>query len=105
MEGQTMTGPFPLCSQRLLDMQVVVERTQVSARTWRRIIAAGRIGVLRIEGSVRIPEAELERFLTERFTPAVKVLRHIDPETVESLVNNVVARRRGRPQISGRGAA
>lgn len=97
-----MSGPFPLCGQRLLDMQAIVERTQVSARSWRRIIAAGRIGVLRIEGSVRIPEAELERFLAERFTPAVKVLRHIDPATVESIVNNAVARRCGRPKISGR---
>lgn len=100
-----MTGPFPLCEQRLLDLSDIVAKTKISARSWRRIIRAGQIGILRIEGSVRIPEGELERFLAERFTPAVKVLRHIDPETVESIVNNAVARRRGRPQISARGPA
>lgn len=99
-----MTAPSLLCEQRLLDIQVVVEQTQVSARTWRRIIAAGRIGVLRIEGSVRIPEAELERYLSERFIPAVRVRRHLDPGTVESLINNVVARR-GRPRLAGGGPA
>jgi hypothetical protein len=97
-------GPFPLCEQRLFDMKAVVARTQVSARTWRRIIAAGWIGVLRIEGSVRIPEVELEQYLARQFVPAVKV-RGIDPETVESLVNIVVARRRGRPRIAGGPAA
>jgi hypothetical protein len=47
----------------------------------------------------------MERFLAERFTPAVKVLRHIDPETVESIINNAVTRRRGRPRIAEKESA
>lgn len=99
-----MTG-FPLGSQQFLDVPTFAQRISVSERTCRRIIRAGKIGVLRIEGSVRIPEKEIERYLAARFTPAVKVLRHLDPEMVESLVNEVVARRRGRPRIAGKGAA
>jgi excisionase family DNA binding protein len=100
-----MTGSSPLCSQHFFDVPTFAQRLGVSERTCRRIIRAGKIGVLRIEGSIRIPEAELERFLSERFVPAIKVRKHVDPETVMSLVNNIVARRRGRPQISGRGPA
>jgi excisionase family DNA binding protein len=100
-----MAGPLPLCSERFLDVPALAQRLGVSERTCRRIIRAGKIGIFRIEGSVRIPEVELERFLAERFTPAVKVLRHVAPGTVESIVNDVVARRRGRPRIAGGPAA
>lgn len=96
-----MIAPLPLCEQLLFDLKEVAARTRVSARTWRRLIRAGRIGIIRIEGSVRIPEAELEQFLGARFLPAVKV-REIDPETVKLLVDNAVSRRRGRPRIAGR---
>lgn len=104
MEGQAMTG-FSLSSQHFLDVPALAQRMGVSSRTVRRIIRGGKIGVCRIEGSVRVPEAELERFLSERFVPAIKIRKHVDPETVKSLVNNVVARRRGRPHISGGGPA
>lgn len=100
-----MTGPFPLCLQHFLDVPTFALRLGVSERTCRRIVREGKIGILRVEGSVRIPEAEIERYLGERYVPAVEVRRCVDPDTVLSLVNNVVARRRGRPRIAGKGPA
>jgi excisionase family DNA binding protein len=87
----------PLAEQKLLDLAYIIEQTGLSARTWRRIISAGRIGFLRIEGSVRVPEEEFAGFLKERFTPA---RRDLPPATVESIIDSVVSRRR-RPRISG----
>jgi Helix-turn-helix domain len=93
-----VASPSLLCGQRLLDLAAVIEMTKVSARSWRRIIRAGKIGVLRIEGSVRIPEAELERFLAERFTPARELRRKRGPEEIEAILDRV-APQRGRPRI------
>jgi excisionase family DNA binding protein len=89
----------PLAGQPLLDLATLVERTKLSARTWRRLISAGKIGVLRIEGSVRIPEAEFERFLAERYVPPRQTRRHGGPQEVEKILDCLVPRRRGRPRI------
>lgn len=65
-----------------------------SARTWRRIIASGQIGVLRINGTVKIPEAELERFLAQRFVPA-RAAAPVNSKSVVEILDNIVPRRRG----------
>jgi hypothetical protein len=93
-----MDAAKPLSEQRLFDLSDIVKRTKISARSWRRIIRAGGIGVLRIEGSVRIPEAELERFLTERFVPH-KLRRPLASAEIEQVLDRVAPRRRGRPKI------
>ena len=94
-----MPTTAPLCEQRLLDLEAIVERTHLSARTWRRIIRAGQIGIVRIEGSVRIPEMELERYLSERFFPARELRRPLAPASIEALIDKHAPRRRGRPRI------
>jgi hypothetical protein len=90
----------PFSEQRLLDLAAVIERTGLSARSWRRIIRARKIGILRIEGSVRIPEEELERFLAERFTPARDLRREREPQEIEAILDRAVPLR-GRPRVVG----
>jgi hypothetical protein len=85
-------------SQRLLDLAAVIERTKISARSWRRILRARKIGFLRIEGSIRIPEAELERFLAERYLPPRDLRRARGPEEIEEILDRVVPQR-GRPRV------
>lgn len=63
------TTPTSLASKPSHAVHVVADRLGLSERTVRRLIASGRIGVLRIMGTVRIPEVELERFLQEQFIP------------------------------------
>ena len=62
-------------------------------RTWRRLIQRGEIGVLRIGGAVKVPEAELERFLSERFTPA-RSARKEEPRTVAEIIDLALPRKR-----------
>lgn len=90
----------PFAEQRLLDLPDIVKRTNISARSWRRIIRAGQIGIIRIEGSVRIPEAELERFLSERWHPA-REIRRTGPYSIEDALDKVAPAKRGRPRIVG----
>ena len=90
----------PLSAQRLLDLRTVAERTGISARTWRRLIREGAIGVLRIAGTVRVPETALEDFLRERYHPPRPLRRAVGPQEVEAILDRVVPRRRGRPKIA-----
>lgn len=64
-----------------------------SPRTWRRLIQRGEIGVLRIGGGVKVPEAELERFLSERFV-APRKQREDRPQTVSEAIDRVLPRLR-----------
>jgi len=64
-----------------------------SPRTWRRLIQRGEIGVLRIGGAVKVPESELERFLSERFTPA-RAIRKEEPRTVAEIIDLALPRKR-----------
>ena len=64
-----------------------------SPRTWRRLISRGEIGILRIGGAVKVPEAELERFLTERFTPA-RSKREEEPRTIAEIIDMTLPRKR-----------
>jgi excisionase family DNA binding protein len=93
---------IPLAGQVFLSVDVVAERLQISARTLRRLIARGELGVLRISGTLRIPEQEFGRFIAERFTPAARSVRQVvSPETIETILDKAVPRRRGRPKIAG----
>jgi len=62
-------------------------------RTWRRLIQRGEIGVLRVGGAVKIPEAELERFLSERFSPA-RSKRKEAPRTIAEIIDTTLPRKR-----------
>ena len=64
-----------------------------SPRTWRRLIQRGEIGILRIGGAVKVPESELERFLSERFTPA-RSNRKEEPRTVAQILDMTLPRKR-----------
>lgn len=88
----------PLSEQKLFSIPDVVACTGLSSRSWRRLIAAGAIGIIRIGGVCRIPAEELERFLSERFVPARDLRRVKDPQEIESILDRVVPRR-GRPRI------
>ena len=81
-----------LSSQRVY---TIAELAQYgSPRTWRRIIASGQIGVIRILGTVKVPEAELERFLAARFVPA-RAAGPVDKRSVVEVLDSIVPRRRG----------
>ena len=84
----------PLVDDVLLDLDVVVEQTGVSRRTWRREIAAGRIGYLRISGSIRIPRAALEAYLAERFYPPRPEGNRQEPQTVAAVIDGIIPRKR-----------
>ena len=80
-----------LSEQKMFDISDLLHLA--SPRTWRRLIQRGEIGVLRIGGAVKIPEAELERFLSERFTPA-RDRRENRPQTVAEAIDRVLPRLR-----------
>jgi len=90
-----------LASQPCHDVPTVAKRWSVSERTVRRLIASGKIGVLRIAGTTRIPESEQERYLRESFTPST-ITRKRTPVPVSQIVAAVA--RRHRSPCSGGGA-
>lgn len=85
-----------LASQPSHDVSTVAKRWSVPERTVRRIIAAGKIGVLRIEGAIRIPESEQERYLRESFTPPSTTPRKRTLVAVAQIVAAVARRNQGR---------
>lgn len=88
-----------LASNRFLLPSEVAERLRCSMRTVRRLIARGELGVVRSAGSVLVPEGELERYISERFTPARAEQRPVEPRELMDILNAAVARHRGRPRI------
>lgn len=83
----------PLTDDVLLDLPAVVERTKLSARTWRRIFASGAVGIVRIQGSVRVPKTELEKYLQANFIPS-RNRREARPQSVEEALDRVLPRLR-----------
>jgi hypothetical protein len=81
-----------LSSQRVFSIAELAQYG--SPRTWRRIIASGQIGVIRIGGTVKILEAELEKFLAARFVPA-RAACPVDKRSVVEVLDSIVPRRRG----------
>jgi len=92
-----------LASQPCHDVPTVAKRWSVSERTVRRLIASGKIGVLRIAGTTRIPESEQERFLRESFTPPSTTPRKRTLVSVSRIVAAVARRHQGRPGAGGGG--
>jgi len=80
-----------LSEQKMFDISDLLHLA--SPRTWRRLISRGEIGVLRIGGAVKVPEAELERFLSERFTPA-RFKRKEEERTVAEIIDMTLPRKR-----------
>jgi len=78
----------------LLDLPAVIERTGLSARTWRRIISAGGIGIIRISGSVRIPKSSLEIYLSAHFTPPRETRKDPTPRQLAEVIDAVLPRKR-----------
>ena len=89
-----------LASQPCHDVPTVAKRWSVSERTVRRLIASGKIGVLRIAGTTRIPESEQERYLRESYTPAITTPRKKMQVPVSQIVA-AVARRHCGPGSGG----
>jgi len=87
----------PLASQRLLEFsEVFPGRIPLCARSGRALIARGELGVCRVLGRVFIPEHELERFLSERFTPAKVAIMPNKEITATEIISRV---HRSRPRI------
>ncbi len=55
---------------QLLTVRQAAERSTLSRRTIQRLIKDGALGVYRVCSRVRIPAADLERYLDAHFTPA-----------------------------------
>jgi hypothetical protein len=83
-----------LSDDALLDIDAVVAQTGISARTWRRIIAAGAVGVCRISGSVRIPKSSLEMYLATHFTPPRVSRKDSTPRQLAEVIDAVLPRKR-----------
>ncbi len=91
-----MSGSLPssLVDDDLIPFDEFVAKLKTSPRTGRRIIASGKIGVVRIGAGVRIPAAELSRFLSNNYTPP-REERKPAPQSIVDLLDNVVPRKRG----------
>jgi len=57
-------------SKQLHRVQQAAEQWNVSVKTVWNWIAEGRVGVVRLSRSVRIPQEEIDRLIEEGFTPA-----------------------------------
>ena len=83
-----------LANDDLIPFDEFVAKLKTSPRTGRRIIASGKIGVVRIGAAVRIPAAELARFLSKNYTPPREETKPA-PQSIVDLLDNVVPRKRG----------
>jgi len=54
---------------KLQRVQVAAQAWNVSVKTAWNWIAEGRVGVVRLGRSVRVPQAEIERLVNEGYTP------------------------------------
>ena len=65
-----------LTKGRLLTVkEAFIQRLNMSEHTGRAWIASGRIGFVRLGRSIRIPETEIDRLLSEGFVPSRKEAR------------------------------
>jgi excisionase family DNA binding protein len=96
---------IPFSGQHHLELIYLEKQTGISSRTWRRFIASGLIGVCRIGRSIRVPEAELERFLADHFHPPTsskvpRTSRLPVRGSVTNIVDTVIERNRKRDSRS-----
>ena len=91
-----MSGSLPssLVDDDLIPFDEFVAKLKTSPRTGRRIIASGKIGVVRIGAAVRIPAAELARFLSSNYTPP-REERETAPQSIVDVLDRIVPRKRG----------
>ena len=74
----------------------------ISVRQGHRIISRGEIGIVRIGRAIRIPEAEADRFLAERFIAAKTEIGRRRPavlRNVASIVDGIIPAHRLGPHI------
>ena len=89
-----MNGSLSLVNDELIPFDEFVAKLKISPRTGRRIIASGKIGVVRIGAAIRIPAVELARFLSSNYTPPREETKPA-PQSIVDLLDNVVPRKRG----------
>ena len=91
-----MSGSLPssLVDDDLIPFDEFVAKLKTSPRTGRRIIASGKIGVVRIGAAVRIPSAELARFLSSNYTPPREEPKQT-PQDIGAVLEKVIGRKRG----------
>lgn len=85
-----------LADQRLFPFEKVFPgKIPLCPRSGRRLIARGELGIVRVSGRVFVPEVELERFLSERFTPARDPEQKLAPVSIEAVLDKHAPRKRG----------
>jgi len=89
-----------LATEQFLDVKEVAQRLHISGRTLRRLIARREISVFRVGGAVRISESALSEYLQKNFTPAA-FRRLCGPVDVETIIDRVLLKKRGRPRVGG----
>ena len=91
-----MIGSLPssLADGELIPFEEFVVKLKTSPRTGRRIIASGKIGVVRIGAAVRIPAAELARVLSRNYTPPREEPKQ-SPQSIVDVLDRVIPRKRG----------
>jgi excisionase family DNA binding protein len=69
-----------------------------SVRHLRRLIASGQLGAVKVGDLIRVPEAEAQRFIAERFLPPKteepQCRRLAGPGNVATIVDGVIGRQR-----------
>jgi excisionase family DNA binding protein len=61
--------------QQLLTLRTVADRTETSVAYWRKAVARRAIAATKIGRAVRIAEADLHLYLSQRVRPAREVAR------------------------------
>lgn len=55
---------------KLLKLQQVAEQMTLSRRTCQRLVRAGTLPHFRLQGRIRVAEADVQRYIDARFIPA-----------------------------------
>lgn len=86
---------FPV---RIHSLEHLSEEWDCSVRHLRRLISRGELGSVRIGGLVRVPEAEVQRFIAEHFLPPtteeLQRRRMAGPGNVATIADVVIGRQR-----------
>ena len=81
----------------LLTFGEFILRLKISRRTGRRLIDAGEIGYTKVSASIRVPAAEIEKYLAKRWTPA-KTAHTFVPPSIHDTLEEVLPRQRRAAQ-------
>jgi excisionase family DNA binding protein len=85
-------------SGKLYSLEHLSEQWNCSVRHIRRLIASGQLGAVKVGGLVRIPQAEVERFLADRFVAPVASIpyrwhRPTETGSMETIVDGILNRK------------